>query len=323
MDELKDAVLQSLDSNGTLDAIRAQLRSNVFKVIAGQKQSERSDSAKIIEHEFGLIAIELFTEFLELNDFSNTLSVFLQEAQAPEVKPLSQVESRFGVKRQPGKPLISQVIQRANQSPTVMKAVVAPKKPEPRVVKAEPIAEIPAFRPQKRDEKPKKPIDEFDFWGADPPKTETPFEEAKKKADVSKPEPIKLDPFKDLKIDNFTDKQSQPAKEKLPEPVKERPKLEPIKDKPVVEPIKEKPKTLDPLPAKPETKESKAEPLPPLFSRSKPGLRLPSFEDDSNEGEKARLAKLEKDLAAIEAKEKAGKVVDIHQSDDYSEEFDE
>jgi hypothetical protein len=336
MEELKDLVLQSLDTNGTLDAIRAQLRSNVFKVIAGQKPIDRSEAAKIASHEFGLLAVDLFAEFLSQHEFGNTLSVFYQEAQVQERSP-AQVQSKFQLKQQPGKTLLAQVLHKANELPT------PPKKPEARVVKGEPIAEIPAFRPQKREEKPQKQADDFEFWGSEPKKSSSPLEEVKKNAELQKAPPIKEvkpDPFKGLTLEPFKEDKPETGRPKL-EPVREKPKLEPITDKPKTEPVKEqpkpapvkeqpkpepvkeKPKLLDPISTKHGGKESKPEPLPPLFSRSKPGLLLPSFDDESNEGEKQRLAKFEKDLAAIEAKEKAGKVVDIQPTDEYSEEFDE
>lgn len=323
MDELKDLVLQSLDGNGTLDAIRAQLRSNVFKVVAGQKQGNRNESAKIMGAEFGLLALDLFAEFLELNEFGNTLPVFLQETQASEQRSYSQIENKFKVKKQPGKSLLAQIVQRANEIPSIPSIPSVPKKAEARVVKAEPIAEIPAFKPQRKEEKPQKGFDDLDFLTTGPPKRGSQQEEVKKQVETKKPEPFKqdsFDSFKEIKLEPFKD-----DKPKKVEPLKETPKtLEPIKDRPkALDPIKEKPKVLDPITTKPDVKESKPEPLPPLFSKSKPGLRLPSFEEDSNDAEKARLAKLDRDLAAIEAKEKAGKVVDLQMSDDYSEEFDE
>ena len=40
MDELKNLVIQSLETNGVLGQVRAQLRSCVFKVIDNQDQVE-------------------------------------------------------------------------------------------------------------------------------------------------------------------------------------------------------------------------------------------------------------------------------------------
>ena len=41
MDELKNLVIQTLETNGILGQLRAQLRSSVFKVIDNQEQVEK------------------------------------------------------------------------------------------------------------------------------------------------------------------------------------------------------------------------------------------------------------------------------------------
>ena len=45
MDELKNLVIQSLETNGVLGQVRAQLRSCVFKVIDNQDQVESRKSS--------------------------------------------------------------------------------------------------------------------------------------------------------------------------------------------------------------------------------------------------------------------------------------
>jgi hypothetical protein len=45
MDELKNLVIQTLETNGILGQLRAQLRSCVFKVIDNQDQVEKSQGS--------------------------------------------------------------------------------------------------------------------------------------------------------------------------------------------------------------------------------------------------------------------------------------
>lgn len=89
MDELKNLVIQTLETNGILGQLRAQLRSCVFKVIDNQEQIEKSQGSgfhwenpqakKILSNASSLICAELVRDFLEFYKLDYTLSIFMPE----------------------------------------------------------------------------------------------------------------------------------------------------------------------------------------------------------------------------------------------------
>ncbi len=89
MDELKNLVIQTLETNGILGQLRAQLRSCVFKVIDNQDQVEKGHGSgfhwenpmarKIMQQASGLICTELIKDFLEFYKLDYSLSIFMPE----------------------------------------------------------------------------------------------------------------------------------------------------------------------------------------------------------------------------------------------------
>ena len=88
MDELKNLVIQSLETNGVLGQVRAQLRSCVFKVIDNQDQVEQKRSsfhwenpkAKALrESQQGSLMAELIREFLKFYRLDYTLAIYEPE----------------------------------------------------------------------------------------------------------------------------------------------------------------------------------------------------------------------------------------------------
>ena len=88
MDELKNLVIQSLETNGVLGQVRAQLRSCVFKVIDNQDQVEQKKSsfhwenpkAKFLrEQKQSTLMAELIREFLEFYRLDYTLAIYKPE----------------------------------------------------------------------------------------------------------------------------------------------------------------------------------------------------------------------------------------------------
>ena len=88
MDELKNLVIQSLETNGVLGQVRAQLRSCVFKVIDNQDQVEKKQSsfhwenpkAKMLrEQQKSSLMAELIREFLEFYRLDYTLAIYKPE----------------------------------------------------------------------------------------------------------------------------------------------------------------------------------------------------------------------------------------------------
>ena len=89
MDELKNLVIQTLETNGILGQLRAQLRSCVFKVIDNQEQVEKSQGSgfhwenpqakKVLSTASGIMCAELVKEFLEFYKLDYTLSIYMPE----------------------------------------------------------------------------------------------------------------------------------------------------------------------------------------------------------------------------------------------------
>lgn len=88
MDELKNLVIQSLETNGVLGQVRAQLRSCVFKVIDNQDQVEQKRSsfhwenpkAKALrESTQGTLMAELIKEFLKFYKLDYSLAIYEPE----------------------------------------------------------------------------------------------------------------------------------------------------------------------------------------------------------------------------------------------------
>lgn len=89
MDELKNLVIQSLETNGVLGQVRAQLRSCVFKAIDNQDQVEQKKSSfhwenplakKMRENSQSSLGAEIIQEFLEFYRLNYSLAIFGPEA---------------------------------------------------------------------------------------------------------------------------------------------------------------------------------------------------------------------------------------------------
>lgn len=87
VEELKGLVVHTLETNGVLGQIRAELRANVYKAIdcdedVGASTSVRSAmaQAKMTKSPVGQLMAEIVAEFFEFYHFRHTLSVFLPES---------------------------------------------------------------------------------------------------------------------------------------------------------------------------------------------------------------------------------------------------
>ena len=107
MEELKNTVIQTLESNGVLGKLRAQLRSSVFSVIENQDsqskmqvgfQWENPLAPKITETQEGQLCIDMIREFLEFYRMDYTLSTFLPECSlSQEPKTRNEIENQVGL----------------------------------------------------------------------------------------------------------------------------------------------------------------------------------------------------------------------------------
>ena len=123
MDELKNLVIQTLETNGILGQLRAQLRSCVFKVIDNQDQIEKGQSGfhwenpnarKVMQTATGVICAELVKDFLEFYKLDYTLQIYLPEVNLNNQNCMSKEElSRKVGLSEPSaqKPLMAQLIE--------------------------------------------------------------------------------------------------------------------------------------------------------------------------------------------------------------------
>lgn len=88
MDELKNLVIQTLETNGILGQIRAKLRSSVFKVIDNNDPAHKEKAMhwenplaqKVLETTESALAADLIREYLEFYRLDYTLSIMIPEA---------------------------------------------------------------------------------------------------------------------------------------------------------------------------------------------------------------------------------------------------
>ncbi|CAK9022683.1 unnamed protein product [Durusdinium trenchii] len=82
-EELKSLVVRTLETNGVLGQIRAELRANVYKAIDCDEDFGASTavrSAKLTKSPVGQLMAEIVAEFFEFYQFRHSLSVFLPES---------------------------------------------------------------------------------------------------------------------------------------------------------------------------------------------------------------------------------------------------
>lgn len=83
VEELKRLVVHTLETNGVLGQIRAELRSNVYKVIDEDETRStpaRPPAAKLMNSPNGRLMAEIVAEFFEFYEFRHSLSVFMPES---------------------------------------------------------------------------------------------------------------------------------------------------------------------------------------------------------------------------------------------------
>lgn len=126
MDELKNLVIQTLESNGILGQLRAKLRSCVFKVIDSQDPSGRGNNLhwenplaqKVLETTESAIAADLMREYMEFYRLDYTLAIFGPEANLPQAeKPKEEVARNAGLANPANaEPLLVQLIKAFKQN---------------------------------------------------------------------------------------------------------------------------------------------------------------------------------------------------------------
>lgn len=109
MEEMKNIVIQTLETRGVLGQIRAKLRSSVFKIVDEQDQRATNPSGcglkwenpllyKIKETNVGGVISELIREFMEYLKMDYSLSVFIPECSiSPERLKKDEIMAKLGM----------------------------------------------------------------------------------------------------------------------------------------------------------------------------------------------------------------------------------
>jgi hypothetical protein len=108
MDDMKNLLIQALETRGVLGQIRAKLRSSVFKIVDDQDQKfnmgcglkwENPTLYKITDTKIGQLSAELIREFMEYLKMDYSLSVFIPECSiSPERIRKEEIFGKLGIK---------------------------------------------------------------------------------------------------------------------------------------------------------------------------------------------------------------------------------
>ena len=328
MEDLKELIIQTLDAQGVLDKIRAQLRLQVFKAVQndeGKMQNENSKPVKMAQSPDGLIAVGLLRDFLECYKMKYSLNVLVPEfhlPQAQDVRAFLAKELKF--MPEPGEPFLSYMLKfllkdsEGLSDPKRKEDVKEPKllgnlqemkgKVETKPAEKKPLAQIPEFKGKPIEEKPaeKKPLAQIPEFK--PKQVEEKPVEKKPLAQIPefKPKPVEEKPAEKKPSGQIPDLKSKPEEK----PVEKKPlaQIPEFKPKPAEEKLPEK-KPLAQIPdfrGKPEEKPSEKKPLAqiPDFkgkqveekpAEKKPLAQIPEFKGKQVEekpADKKNLAKI-------------------------------
>jgi FGFR1 oncogene partner len=121
MDDLKNLVIQSLETNGVLGQVRAQLRHCVFKAIDNQDQVEQRKSSfhwenplarKLRENSQATLAAEVIAEFMEFYRLNYSLAIFGPEANIKgKTENRGDLAKKVGVTAPTEKPILVAIME--------------------------------------------------------------------------------------------------------------------------------------------------------------------------------------------------------------------
>ena len=123
MDDLKNVVIQTLEEEGTLGQLRAQLRARVFKAIEKNAEPAAKQAAgfqwqnpaaqKVLETEEARLVAHMIKEYLDFYRMEYTLSVYVPEAALSNQESLSreELQRKAGLQSQTQTPLLVQMLK--------------------------------------------------------------------------------------------------------------------------------------------------------------------------------------------------------------------
>jgi FGFR1 oncogene partner len=107
MEDMKNLIIQSLETKGVLGQLRAKLRSAVFKIVDEQDQQfnmgcglkwENPTLYKILETKIGTLLAEVIREFMEYFRMDYSLSIFIPECGiSPERLKKDEIFGKMGL----------------------------------------------------------------------------------------------------------------------------------------------------------------------------------------------------------------------------------
>lgn len=119
VNELKNLVIQSLEGNGVLGQIRAQIRASVFKIVEMQETNTKKSGGffwenplcqTIYDNKEGKVALEIINDFLEFFKMEYSLSVFTHEANLKDAAKREELQGKLGLKPDASKPVLFHLI---------------------------------------------------------------------------------------------------------------------------------------------------------------------------------------------------------------------
>ncbi|KAF4724025.1 hypothetical protein FOZ62_024149, partial [Perkinsus olseni] len=123
LDELKKLVIATLEKNGALGDLRAQLRSCVYKAIESDDYvNDKNPGAKLLsENPNGALVAELVAEFLEFYHLAHTLRIYVPELNLPRFRlSRRELEQECGIRTQtdPSQSLLQHLVATALNTST-------------------------------------------------------------------------------------------------------------------------------------------------------------------------------------------------------------
>ena len=297
MEDLKELIIQTLDAQGVLDKIRAQLRLQVFKAVQndeGKMQNENSKPVKMAQSQDGLIGVGLLRDFLECYKMKYSLNVLVPEFHLPQVQDVRAfLAKELKFMPEPGEPFLTYMLKfllkdsEGTSDPKRKEEVKEPKllgnipemkgKVETKTTEKKSLPQIPDFKSKPIEEKPveKKPLANIPEF---------------------KPKPAEEKPAEKKPASQIPEFKAKPADEK-PADKKPASQIPDLKIKPEEKPADKKPSTQIPD-LKPKQVEEK-----PI--EKKPLAKIPDFKGKAEEkpAEKKQLAPIP-DFKGKQAEEK-------------------
>lgn len=125
VDELKTLVVQSLESQGILSSLRAQIRANVYNIVDNKENQNKPQSKVTLLHESqpSVVMLDAILEYLQFYKLDYSTSVLANEGNLRDYSSRAELAKKLGVNATTNQPLLFQLVSHS-------KMEVAEKRPE-------------------------------------------------------------------------------------------------------------------------------------------------------------------------------------------------